>query len=289
MNAKSNRIGESRYNNQNEKMTIIAYRSATDMDIQFEDGTIRTSIAYAAFKKSEVPKKIRIEHKNHKIGQTNYNKQNEKMTIIACRLFKDIDVQFEDGTIRTSITYASFKKGEVPKKNRVEYKNAKIGQTNYNNRNEKMTIIAYRSSKDIDVQFEDGTIRTAVNYQSFIKKTLLKNKRKSICVSNTTRTMNNGMTATLSHTINGWIIKFKDGYEISTKNPSLFYKKTIYHPLRPISNGNLPITINNFYITSVAYRSENPNLYCTCTKCGYSDILTYDEMNEHQCERLLHE
>ena len=34
------RTGEINYNNQGEKMTIIAYRKAIDIDIQFEDGSI---------------------------------------------------------------------------------------------------------------------------------------------------------------------------------------------------------------------------------------------------------
>lgn len=47
-----------------------------------------------------------------------------------------------------------------------------------------MTIIAYRSSDDIDVQFEDGSIRQAVRFDHFkngkIKKNLKHNPQNKI-------------------------------------------------------------------------------------------------------------
>ena len=46
----TDRIGEIRYNNQNERMIIIAYRNANDIDIQFEDGVIVYNRSYDKFK-----------------------------------------------------------------------------------------------------------------------------------------------------------------------------------------------------------------------------------------------
>lgn len=45
-----NRVGEVGYNNQGEKMTIVAYRRAIDIDVMFEDGTIITNKTYTNFK-----------------------------------------------------------------------------------------------------------------------------------------------------------------------------------------------------------------------------------------------
>lgn len=50
------RIGEVNYNTRGERMVIIAYRSARDMDVQFDDGTIKEHVAYDAFKKGHVRK-----------------------------------------------------------------------------------------------------------------------------------------------------------------------------------------------------------------------------------------
>lgn len=49
-----NRTGETKLNNKNEKMTIINYRNAKDIDIKFEDGTIVENIEYGNFLKGNV-------------------------------------------------------------------------------------------------------------------------------------------------------------------------------------------------------------------------------------------
>ena len=42
---------------------------------------------------------------------------------------------------------------------------------------------------------------------------------------------------------------------------------------------------NNFTIEANAYiYKEEDYFICSCTKCGYRDILTASEMLQHQCE-----
>ena len=48
-------------------------------------------------------------------------------------------------------------------------KEQRLGQIGINNQEEKITIIAYRNSRDIDVQFEDGIILTNRNYDDFLR------------------------------------------------------------------------------------------------------------------------
>ena len=48
-------------------------------------------------------------------------------------------------------------------------RNRRLGQIGINNQGEKITIIAYRKSEDIDVQFEDGTIVENRTYGNFLK------------------------------------------------------------------------------------------------------------------------
>lgn len=57
----TDRTGEIRYNNQNEKMIIIAYRNAKDIDIQFEDGIIVYNRDYDKFKIGRIKHPIRYE------------------------------------------------------------------------------------------------------------------------------------------------------------------------------------------------------------------------------------
>ena len=55
------RIGETNINNQGLKMTIIKYENRTNIDIQFEDGSISYNKCYSAFKKGKIKHPIRYE------------------------------------------------------------------------------------------------------------------------------------------------------------------------------------------------------------------------------------
>ena len=161
--SKEFRLGQIGVNNQGLKMTIIAYRNARDIDVQFEDGTIVKNKQYDKFLKGGIAYPI-----EDRIGETKKNNQDLIMTIIAYRNNRDIDIQFEDGTIVENRRYEHFLKGTIayPKEKR-------IGETKENNQGLKMTIIAYRNTKDINVQFEDGTIVENKQYGNFLRGTIV--------------------------------------------------------------------------------------------------------------------
>ena len=147
-------------NSKNLKMTIIKYKSATDIDVQFEDGTIVKNKEYSVFLKGNI--KHPNYYNNLRIGETNVNNQGLKMTIIKYEKYDDIDVQFEDGTIVENKSYDHFLKGHIINKN------YRIGETNINNQGLKMVIIGYKDSHNINVQFEDGTIVENRQYGDFL-------------------------------------------------------------------------------------------------------------------------
>lgn len=107
-------------------------------------------------------------------GEIGYNNQNERMIIIVYRNCKDIDVQFEDGSIAYHKYYYDFKHGKIkhPNYNKLQSIN-RIGETNYSTQGYKMTIIKYDKSNNIDIQFEDGIIVYHKAYHDF-KKGLIK-------------------------------------------------------------------------------------------------------------------
>ena len=124
----SNRIGQIVSATNGQKMTLIAYRCSTDIDVQFEDGTIVCNKSYAHFRKGSIknPNKKCYIQRTHKkshinglsrIGETLIAKNGQKMTIIAYRGYNHIDVQFEDGTIVTDRMYNNFKKREIKNPN----------------------------------------------------------------------------------------------------------------------------------------------------------------------------
>lgn len=108
------------------------------------------------------------------IGETNIDNNGQKIKIIAYRNYHDIDVMFEDGTILYNKQYFSFKHNMIKNPNYIKSYYNYIGKNIIATNGQLMTIINYRNYDDIDVQFEDGTIVTNKNYNSF-KKGQIKN------------------------------------------------------------------------------------------------------------------
>ena len=90
-------------------------------------------------------------------------------TIIEYRKSTDMDIQFEDGKIRYGVQYEKFQRGSVlhPDKTKEAKAQRRAGETRMMNCGKKATIIAYRTSHDIDVQFEDGVVVYNKKYSKF--------------------------------------------------------------------------------------------------------------------------
>lgn len=159
---KEDKIGKSAIANCGLKMTVVAYSKYSDIDIMFEDGTLVEHIRYGAFEKGEV-----AYPKNQRVGETVSARNGMKLTIIEYRNAGDIDVQFEDGTIVKNRRYTEF----ISKC--IGYpRPCRIGEKMIANNGMEMQIIAYHNSRNIDVQFEDGTIVRGREYKCFQKGTI---------------------------------------------------------------------------------------------------------------------
>lgn len=173
---KLNRVGETSVQKaHNLGMKIIAYRNACDIDIQFEDGVILQHKDYNSFKKGE------IKHPDYKKGSIKkdytgleaVNGEGKLMKVIKSDGCMDLTIQFESGTIREHVTYNTFCKGAVREHNALEeYKelaDSRLGISIMANNGQRMKIVKYNNSRDIDVQFEDGTIVKNKKWQAFVK------------------------------------------------------------------------------------------------------------------------
>ena len=141
--------------------TIINYRSAADIDIQFEDGIIVKNKKYTDFLKGYIthPFNTSAQKAQNRIGQKKMMNCGINATIIAYRSAMDLDVQFDDGVILTGYRYEQFQKGKIPHEKLVKPDiDSRIGEKNIMNCGLEATITEYRKSKDIDIQFEDGTV-----------------------------------------------------------------------------------------------------------------------------------
>lgn len=158
-------------------MTIIGYRSSRDIDVRFEDGVVVTNKCYNNFKKGTI--KNPYIDALARVGEVNTATNGQKMTIVAYHDYSNVDIRFEDGTIVLNKEYGDFKKGAVLNPSaKTKESISRIGETSVSSKGEKMTLIAWRRSNDIDIEFEDGTIVYNKCYRNF-KKGVISNPNYS--------------------------------------------------------------------------------------------------------------
>ena len=163
--AKNRLIGKTSVANNGMVITIIAYRSRYDFDIQFEDGVIITSHSgYTYFMSG------RVAYPKVYVGETNKAKNGQIMTIIEYRSATDIDVQFEDGTIIRHKTYDSFKLGNIknPNKPTVYKPNFKdrTGDHIFTKEGFDAVITEYIRYEEVIIRFSDG-VQVKSDYTKF--------------------------------------------------------------------------------------------------------------------------
>lgn len=160
----------------NEKeVTIVRYRNCMDIDIQFDDGTIVTTQYNALINRLVHKEKKTYGNADTREGEKGIAANGEKITIVKYRNRNDMDVKFEDETELEHVSYKKFKERKLTHPNDPKLPKAtslisqRLGETNRNNAGKLMTIVGYRNSVDMDVQFEDQTIRKKVQYRAFLR------------------------------------------------------------------------------------------------------------------------
>ena len=149
-------------------MTLIEYRGSNSVDVQFDDGIVRTT-SYLRFKNRQVQHPDDKVH-NDRIGEEFIANNGMMMTIIKYASSSNATVRFSDGAVREGVSYRDVRIGAVAhpkdiKKRRVH--DDRVRETATASNGMLMTIIAYRTCDDIDIKFEDGAIVTGKTYQIF--------------------------------------------------------------------------------------------------------------------------
>ena len=218
-----NRLYETNISNRGQKMRIVAYRNATDIDVEFEDGTVVEHRTYRRFKEGHISNPNYSDY--DKVGEENISNYGQKMKVIACHNLNNIDIQFEDGTIVTGRRYSSFKKGSIFNPN---LKRLYLNQSQKANNGQLMKIIEYKNANDIVVEFEDGTI-TKTSYRAFRKgsvanpnvktkynRSFWNNMAKSRIGETNIASCGMEMTIVEYNGANDIIVEFKDGARTHT-------------------------------------------------------------------------
>ena len=155
-------------------------------------------------------------------------------TIIRYGNSKDIDVQFEDGQVVYHSYYSSFKKGEIAPP--IDPRYLRVGEKHMMNCGSEATIIRYGSSRDIDVQFEDGQVVYKRKYAAFKKGEIspLIDPRK-IDRTGEKQMMKCGLEATICRYDSSTDIdvQFEDGQVVYHRDYSSFKKGKIAPPIDP--------------------------------------------------------
>lgn len=275
----SKRIGESKVI-KNEKVTIITYIDKTDVTVRWEDGTEK-KVSYDSFSKGTIKKPFTDKDYIGKRGYTNGN--NEEMTIIAATSPKDITVQFSDGTIVENVTYRQFKDGSVINPNNLEGRSGgnrvwatHIGEEGISARGQKMTIISYRKASDIDVEFENGVKVFHKSYSSFKKGEIL---NPGYHVGRTYPQTNGLSPIVIWQDKAKCRIKWEDNVEQEVITGQVVGGSVSHPTLKGRQNGSFA----GFLTKQIAFTDEGKVYYpCVCKKCQMKDILTPQEMLEHE-------
>lgn len=274
-------LGETRVMNCGMEATIIRYGKYTDIDVCFEDGAMVKHKAYSAFKKGY------IAHPNTKdrLGEAREMKCKMEATIIRYGSAKDIDVRFKDGAIAKHKTYNLFKEGGIANPNMKVSAEARLGETRMMKCGMEATIIRYNRCDNINVRFEDGAVVKHRKYREF-KKGEIANPNMKASRLGKTRMMNCGMETTIIryNTAKDIDIRFEDGTVVEHRTYNSFKNGTIAHPLI-----RLGCDSKNFhgFICKQGFKDKDRVLYkCICKHCGLEDVLTPQEMMEH--EKLEH-
>lgn len=283
-----NRLGETWMMNCGMEATIIRYGKYSDIDIRFEDGKVVVHKKYDQFKKGEIANpNMKVSAKN-RLGETRMMNCGMKATIIRYGNAGDIDVRFEDRAIAKRKGYREFKKGEIANPNIKASAVNRLGETRMMNCGMKATIIRYNGVRDIDVRFEDGTIVGSKTYNAFKKGSIANQNIKTSaenCLGET-RMMNCGMETTIIryNTSKDIDVRFGDGTVVKYRTYNQFKKGEIAHQSLSLNNGSKDF---HGFICRRGFIDEDRTLYeCICKHCGLEDVLTPQEMMEH--EKLEH-
>ena len=224
--------------------------------------------------------------KTDRLGKTKMMSCGMEATIIRYRGATDIDVRFKDGAIAKHKTYNLFKEGGIANPNMKVSAETRLGETRMMNCDMEATIIRYGNSKDIDVRFEDGTIAKCKGYKEFKKGGIANPSTTAENRLGETRMMNCGMKATIIRYENNRDIdvRFEDGKVVGHKAYGTFKKGEIAHQSLNLNYGSKDF---HGFICKRGFIDEGRTLYeCICKHCGLEDVLTPQEMMEH--EKLEH-
>lgn len=159
---KNMRVGEAKKNNAGYEMKIVSYRQYNKIDVMFLcDGSIVEHVKLNHFTTGKLAHPLFSKRKENqrtsRVGEERLNSQGLRLKIIRYHNAADLDVFVVDThEIITKRNYRDFITGGIFSQN-FEV-SQKLNQQVMMNNGLYAKLITYRNSKDVDYEFEDGTI-----------------------------------------------------------------------------------------------------------------------------------
>ena len=275
-------IGEQSVSTSGLKMTLLVFRSYSDIDVIFEDGKKVCHRNYGNFKTGQ------IKHPDgtgrgvipeYRLGETVLMKCGQSATIIAYKNQLDITVRFEDGTVREHCRYEAFVHGNVLNPN-VTLQKKKVGEQSVNQDGEQMILKEYKNSKEVMVEFSDG-VQIRTDYYRFLKGLPRHPRWFEKKYFGKTYLFANGIHGTVIGCNNAKdiTVKFETGLEVKTTTPSLA-KGKLKHKFPYRLNADI-VLIGSAYTTN-----DETNFYYCCAACGLKDVGSMQDIRDHVCEQV---
>lgn len=111
---KKDRVKETRMINCGTRATIIAYRNSMDMDVRFDNGSVKRHVRYSDFIHGSILNPaIRSKHLSKWIRRSKRMHNGLQAIITAYRNINDVDVVFENGVKRQHVRCSSFERGSI--------------------------------------------------------------------------------------------------------------------------------------------------------------------------------
>lgn len=224
------------------KCTVIEDNGHDNITVQFEDGTIKENCTRYLFNHGKITNpSLRRGYtcaRRYSIkGKSNTMTNGMKCTVIEDNGRNNIVVKFEDGYVTKSNRY-NFNRGKIININYV--KGSILGQIAEMKCGMKCTVIEDKNSKDISVQFEDGTLvehirRDYFKARTIANPTLGKNytRLSNASIKGKTKIMKTGMKCTVIEDLgkNNIIVQFEDGIIKENCSRDSYFKGSIIHPI----------------------------------------------------------
>ena len=157
-----NRVGKTVKANCGIEMTIIKAVNNYDMTVRFANGEIKHHVQYSAFLKGQVAPpsmgRYYMPKKDERLHQVGQDKQGDPIRIIRYASVRDIDVQWEDGTIAYNCRYDSFTHGTITKEN------ATLKPVAPNVSNQQSRILCPSKDEMLNVYKQYKTVSRIANY-----------------------------------------------------------------------------------------------------------------------------